>query len=59
MIMAIPKKKKNTALNAIISEVKAFETAMKKRKTVIKMTDDEIVAAVKKIRKKNALPPKN
>jgi len=40
--------------NDIISEMKAFETAMKKRRGVIKKSDDEIVAAVKKIRAKNA-----
>lgn len=40
--------------NDIISELKAFETAMKKRKGGIKKSDDEIVAAVKKIRAKNA-----
>lgn len=39
----------------IISELKAFETAMKKRKPVIKKSDDEIVSAVKKIRVKNAV----
>jgi len=38
--------------NDIINELKAFETAMKKRKGVIKKSDDEIVAAVKKIRLK-------
>jgi len=38
--------------NYIINEFKAFETAMKKRKGVIKKSDDEIVAAVKKIRLK-------
>lgn len=38
--------------NDIINELKAFETAMKKRKGVIKKSDDEIVAAVKKIRMK-------
>jgi dihydroxyacetone kinase len=40
--------------NDIINELKAFETAMKKRRTAIKKTDDEIVSAVKKIRAKNA-----
>jgi dihydroxyacetone kinase len=38
----------------IINELKAFESAMKKRKPVIKKSDDEIVSAVKKIRAKNA-----
>ncbi len=38
----------------IINELKAFESAMKKRKSVIKKSDDEIVSAVKKIRAKNA-----
>lgn len=40
--------------NDIISELKAFETAMKKRKPQVKKSDDEIVAAVKKIRARNA-----
>jgi hypothetical protein len=40
--------------NDIINELKAFESAMKKRKTLVKKSDDEIVAAVKKIRAKNA-----
>lgn len=40
--------------NDIINELKAFETAMKKKKGVIKKSDDEIVTAVKKIRAKNA-----
>ncbi len=38
----------------IINELKAFESAMKKRKSAIKKSDDEIVSAVKKIRAKNA-----
>ena len=38
----------------IINELKAFESALKKRKSVIKKSDDEIVSAVKKIRAKNA-----
>ena len=38
----------------IINELKAFESAMKKRKSIIKKSDDEIVSAVKKIRAKNA-----
>jgi hypothetical protein len=35
----------------IINELKAFESAMKKRKSVIKKSDDEIVSAVKKIKR--------
>ncbi len=35
-------------VNDIIKELKAFETAIKKRKPVIKKSDDEIVSAVKK-----------
>ncbi|HSN60225.1 MAG TPA: hypothetical protein VLR49_04785 [Ferruginibacter sp.] len=38
----------------IINELKAFEAAMKKRKPVIKKSDEEIVNAVKKLRVKNA-----
>jgi hypothetical protein len=38
----------------IINELKAFESAMKKRKPAVKKSDDEIVSAVKKIRAKNA-----
>ena len=40
--------------NDIINELKVFEREMKKRKAVIKKSDDEIVTAVKKIRTKNA-----
>jgi hypothetical protein len=38
----------------IIKELKTFEAAMKKRKPVIKKSDEEIVNAVKKMRLKNA-----
>lgn len=38
----------------LIKEAKAFDMVMKKRKAPIKKTDEEIVAAVKKIRAKNA-----
>ena len=37
----------------IIKEAKAFDAAMKKRKPLIKKTDEEIVRAIKKIRAKN------
>jgi hypothetical protein len=40
--------------NDIINELKAFEAAMKKKKTAVKKPDAEIVRAVKKIRAKNA-----
>lgn len=38
-----------------LSELKAFEMAMKKRKPVAKKTDAEILEAVKKMRLRNAV----
>jgi hypothetical protein len=38
----------------ILKEAKAFDAFMKKRKPLIKKTDEEIVKAIKKIRSKNA-----
>ena len=40
--------------NDIIKELKVFESEMKKRKTVIKKPDAEVVSAVKKTRAKHA-----
>ena len=40
--------------NDVINELTAFEKTMKKRKVMIKKSDDQIVTAVKKIRTKNA-----